>query len=796
MATETFSMLNRLLIILCIPVVIVACQSDSDNAIVPDELLWYNNPADNWMQALPVGNGRLGAMVYGDTLNERIQLNEDSMWAGAADWGDAHGGPDDLKEIRKLLKEDRNHLVDSIIVEKFSFKSVLRSHQTMGDLYIDYDRQGAVSEYKRSLSLNEAIATTSYSIDGYPFIQKVFSSAPDDVLVIYLSTAHPDGIHCTLRLDRPQDKGHPTVTVNAVSDRSLSMEGMVTQYGGKKFSEPYPIDYGVQFETLLNVHKSGGEVNSVSDKLELSGVNEAILLLSGKTSFYHDNFKEENRKVISKVENYSIDQLQDRHIAEYQKYYNRVTLEIEGEKFDSLSTLSRLQQIRNDSVSDNHLAATLFQFGRYLLISSSRPGTNPANLQGLWNNHIEAPWNADYHVNINLQMNYWPANVTDLDEMNQPLFDFTERVLERGKSTARKQYGTERGAMFHHTTDLWATPWMRAATAYWGSWIHGAGWIAQHFWEHYRFTGDEQFLKERTYPFLHEVASFYLDWLIMDSRTGKWMSSPETSPENSFYANDGRPAAVSQGSAMGHQIIREVFENYLETKRILEIEDEISIEIREKLKDLTPGVKIGPDGRILEWPEPYDEPEKGHRHMSHLYALHPGDEITSESHGAFKAAQKTIDYRLKHGGAGTGWSRAWMINFNARLLDGVSAQQNIDKFFGISTADNLFCEHPPFQIDGNFGYTAGVAELLVQSHEGFIRLLPALPLNWAEGKVTGLKARGNIKVDIEWKDHALISVALQSTQDVTIKIKSGQLSKEVNLKMNKKIYLNHDLETI
>ncbi|NNF34853.1 MAG: glycoside hydrolase family 95 protein, partial [Saprospiraceae bacterium] len=408
----------------------------------------------------------------------------------------------------------------------------------------------------------------------------------------------------------------------------------------------------------------------------------------------------------------------------------------------------------------------------------------------------EAPWNADYHVNINLQMNYWPANVTDLEEMNQPLFNFTEKVLKRGKVTAKEQYGITRGAMFHHTTDLWATPWMRAARAYWGSWIHGGGWIAQHYWEHYRFTKDERFLRERTYPFLREVAAFYLDWLIEDSETGMWVSTPETSPENSYYANDGRPAAVSHGSAMGHQIIREVFENYLEAVKILNMNEDLSSEIREKLHNLTPGVKVGPEGRILEWPEPYAEPEKGHRHMSHLYALHPGDEITYENREAFEAAQRTIDFRLKHGGAGTGWSRAWMINFNARLLDGKSAQQNINKFLSISTADNLFCEHPPFQIDGNFGYTAGVAELLIQSHERFIRLLPALPFNWSEGKVTGLKARGNIKVDIEWKDHALISVSLLSKQITTIRIKTGQVTKEIDLKKNKKIYLNHDLEII
>jgi alpha-L-fucosidase 2 len=431
------------------------------------------------------------------------------------------------------------------------------------------------------------------------------------------------------------------------------------------------------------------------------------------------------------------------------------------------------------------------------LISSSRPGTNPANLQGIWNKDIEAPWNADYHLNINLQMNYWPAEVTNLSELHEPFFDLLDRVEKRGEITAKKQYGINRGSVIHHTTDLWATPWMRAQQAYWGAWIHGGGWTAQHYWEHYQYSGDKEFLRNRAYPFMRSIAEFYLDWLVWDNKTQKWVSSPETSPENSYIAKDGKPAAVSFGSAMGHQIISEVFDNVLKAADVLGYQDEFVKEIREKRKKLFPGVVIGNDGRILEWNEPYAEHEKGHRHMSHLFALHPGDQITIDKNPkAFEAAKKTIAYRLKYGGAGTGWSRVWMINLNARLFEKDEAEKNIGKFMQISLADNMFDMHPPFQIDGNFGFTAAVAELLLQSHEGFIRILPTLPPGWKNGKILGLKARGNITVDIRWKNGILDSLTLKSNSDQKKRIVYKGTETVLNMKKGKIYKLDKNLKSI
>ena len=790
-----FNTIQKIVILLVITISISVFSQENEKSSYHNTI-WYAQPASNWMQALPVGNGRMGAMVFGDPHKERIQLNEDSMWSGAPDWGDSKGTEDDLNEIRELIKSGKAHKADKLIIEKFSYKSIKRSHQTMGDLFINFLKDKKIENYKRSLDMDKALVEVTYTSEGNSYSEKVFSSAIDDVLVVELSTTAKEGMNFNLQLSRPKDKDHETASISNPANNEISMTGMVTQYGGIKFSKPFQIDYGVKFETLLKVNNNSGTITSKNGELLLRGVQKATIFILGNTSFYQNNYQQKNRETLTLLKGKTFDELFKRHVNDYQKLYKRVDFDLGGHEMDTVATDARLKRIREGS-DDPDMAAKLFQYGRYLLISSSRQGTNPANLQGIWNKDIEAPWNADYHLNINLQMNYWPAEVTNLSELHEPFFDLLDRVEKRGRITAKKQYGIDRGAVIHHTTDLWAPAWMRAEQAYWGSWIHGGGWTAQHYWEHYQYTQNNDFLKNRAYPFMRSIAEFYLDWLVWDDKTQSWVSSPETSPENSYTAKDGKSAAVSFGSAMGHQIIAEVFDNVIEASNILDYNDDFVKEVKRKKENLHPGVIIGNDGRILEWNEPYDEPEKGHRHMSHLYALHPSNQITiDENPTAFEAAKKTIAYRLKFGGAGTGWSRVWMINLNARLFQTKAAEENIQKFLQISIADNMFDMHPPFQIDGNFGFTAGIAELLMQSHEGFIRILPTLPSNWKNGKISDLKARGNIEVSLEWKDGKLVKLGLTSREDQIKKIVYNGLKSILNLKADKTTWLGESLNIL
>ncbi len=755
-------------------------NSESQNK---NDILWYNQPADKWEEALPLGNGRIGVMVFGNPAKEHIQLNDDSMWPSDIGWDEPKGNKQDLKNIRKLLFEGKNAEADKLFVEKFSRKKVIRSHQTLGDLYINFNHKN-ITDYRRELNISNATATVSYKTNGNLITQNIFVSHPHRTIIIEFTSEAKDGLNGKVHLSRPEDEGFPTVSVKTDKNNLLLMQGEVTQRNAVFDSKPAPILEGVKFETVLKIKNIGGKIHRRKDYLELKNAKEATFYLVSNSSFYHNNYTKQNKVDLENILKIGIKKLKEEHIKDYQKLYSRVKIKLTDDNLDTIPTDKRIKLVKEGKI-DLGLESLLFQYGRYLLISSSREGTNPANLQGLWNQHISAPWNSDYHLNINLQMNYWLADVTNLGELNNPLFNFIDKLIENGKITASKNFGCQ-GSFIPHATDLWVPTWLRAARAYWGCSIGGGGWLVQHYWQHFKFTQDTNFLEKRAFPAIEEIAKFYSDWLIKDPRDGKLISAPSTSPENRFIHPDtGKPVATCLGSAIDQQIIAEVFDNYIKSCDILSIKSVFLEKIQRQRTQLRPGFVISKSGRILEWDREYTEHEPGHRHMSHLYGFHPGISISKDkTPELFKSVKKTLDYRLENGGAGTGWSRAWLINCSARLLDGDMAHKHIQLLLKKSMYNNLFDAHPPFQIDGNFGYTAGVAEMLIQSHEeNKIRVLPALPSIWNNGYIKGVKARGGLELDIFWSNNNLDKVIIKANNNNNFSL--TYKNKEISIKMKK-----------
>lgn len=755
--------------------------------------LWYRQPAAEWTEALPVGNGRLGAMVFGKTDVERIQINEESVWAGAPIDANNPGALEHLDTIRKLLLADKNlealELSTNYIL---GTPPRIRSYQTLMDLEIEWKDLGEPSEYRRSLDMTNGIVTTTFTTPKGRYRQEVFSSAPDDVLVVRLERLSGERINARLRLKREKD-----ATVKPIGQDLLLLDGQIIDNEDEGSG---PFGAHEKFAGLLYAEPESGTVHTQENTLVIDTAMAVTLLITGATDYNLEQLSFDrtinpikiSNQILRKAAQEPYDVLKARHIADHSALMNRFSIEL-GEGADHLPTDERLQAVQNGA-TDAGLVELYTQLGRYLLLGSSRsPGRLPANLQGIWNEHLNAPWNSDYHTNINLQMNYWLAQVTNLPETAIPLINFMDELREPGARTARAMYNAD-GWTMHHVTDIYGRTSVDAAIR-WGMFPMGGPWMTLPIWRHYEFMQDLSYLREKAWPIMKGSAEFVLDFLY-ETPEGQLVTMPSYSPENAFiHPQSGEPMQLTYAPTMDIQIIRELFQNCLKAAEILGDEDDLAKRIKAALAKLPPH-QIGKDGTIQEWIKDYAEAEPGHRHVSHLLGLHPGSQITPEEPELFEAARKTIEKRLANGGGHTGWSRAWIINFYARLLDGETAYEHIQLLLQKSTLKNLFDTHPPFQIDGNFGGTAGVAELLLQSHRENVHLLPALPQAWKNGAVKGIRARGGFVLDMVWQDGKLQHVELFSEKGMPARLQYGEKKVDLKTQAGQRYILNGALEAV